>query len=383
MSPQDRVERVLKEIHVTFSQCPTYNGEPDKIIVDRKQFLQLLDRLNNGIFDMMEKYEQTRQSRLNAERAFKKKGEEIIDQANTSAEDIYAASVLYTADAIGRIRELMDRTNESMNDLFIQFRKDLRERKDILRSHESELQAQLADLSDTKKYLSVLQDINREREKSNRDSKALQETADPAVKTKIHTPAQSVDVKVNEAYFEKTGKERPDAAKTDPAAAAGEKPDIKVNTDAAYFKWKAEQETKGKGAESPEDLQEDLPERSAKRPEERTGGKSMEKVMDESPGNSAERFEEKSAGHVPERAKKEQTDEEAMIENILKEDISNVLAGEEKSEHPNPEFPDEESIRRAVLEDERAFDAEQEDAKGRDVPGAGHILKTLIFGKDE
>ena len=79
MSPQDKVERVLKEIHVAFSKSETYNGHPDKVIIDRKQFLNLLDRLNQGIYDMMDQYEQTRQSRSNAERAFRKKGDEIIE----------------------------------------------------------------------------------------------------------------------------------------------------------------------------------------------------------------------------------------------------------------------------------------------------------------
>lgn len=56
MSPQDKVERVLKEIHVAFSKSETYNGHPDKVIIDRKQFLNLLDRLNQGIYDMMDQY---------------------------------------------------------------------------------------------------------------------------------------------------------------------------------------------------------------------------------------------------------------------------------------------------------------------------------------
>ena len=112
---------------------------------------------------MMDQYEQTRQSRSNAERAFRKKGDEIIEAANANAEDVYAASVIYTADMIGAIRELMDHTNDSMNDLFLQFRKDLREQKDKLQAHENELQGQLADLTDTKKYLSIIDDINKER----------------------------------------------------------------------------------------------------------------------------------------------------------------------------------------------------------------------------
>ena len=34
MSPQDKVERVLKEIHVAFSKSETYNGHPDKVIIE-------------------------------------------------------------------------------------------------------------------------------------------------------------------------------------------------------------------------------------------------------------------------------------------------------------------------------------------------------------
>ena len=74
MSPTDKVERVLKEIHIMFSKCESVDRDPGKIMVDRKQFLSLLDRLNQGIYDMMEQYEQTRQSRDHAERAFKKRG---------------------------------------------------------------------------------------------------------------------------------------------------------------------------------------------------------------------------------------------------------------------------------------------------------------------
>ena len=97
--------------------------------------------------------------------AVRRKGDEIIEQANSSADDIYAASVIYTADAIGRIRDLMDQTNDSMNDLFRQFRKELKEQKDVLKSHESELQAQLEGTENRitearKRYNQAVQDYN-------------------------------------------------------------------------------------------------------------------------------------------------------------------------------------------------------------------------------
>lgn len=311
MSPQDKVERVLKEIHVAFSKSETYNGHPDKVIIDRKQFLNLLDRLNQGIYDMMDQYEQTRQSRNNAERAFRKKGDEIIEAANANAEDVYAASVIYTADMIGAIRELMDHTNDSMNDLFLQFRKDLREQKDKLQAHENELQGQLADLTDTKKYLSIIDDINKERARKKRDLDAERENGVQYAKNMIYTPPSSPEIKVNEQYFENSGTKKPEDILREPAPA--EKPDIKINTNAAYFKWRESQNAKADGQEQTAD------------------------AADGSVG-----------------------------ENV----------------HPNPEFPDEESIRQAVLADEFAAEQAQNTARKKEKRDAGSLLKDLIFGKE-
>lgn len=309
MSPQDKVERVLKEIHVTFSKSEMVDGHPDKVIIDRKKFLGLLDRLNQGIYDMMDQYEQTRQSRNNAERAFRKKGDEIIEAANSNAEDVYAASVIYTADMIGAIRDLMDQTNDSMNDLFMQFKKDLREQKDKLQSHENELQGQLADLADTKKYLSIIDDINRQRARKNCDLEAEKEAGVQYARNMMYIPPSEPDIKVNEQYFENSGTKRPEDILSDGAPV--EKPDIKINTNAAYFKWKASQEAQQKHPES------------------------------------------------------------------------GTESTEEQQEYPNPEFPDEASIRRAVREDELLQEQEQYENRKKEKRDASSILKDLIFGKEE
>ncbi len=317
VNPQDKVERVLKEMHIAFSKGMSY-GSPaeDKMIIDRREFLDLLDRLTKGIYDMMEQYEQTRQSRLNAERSFKRASDEIIEKANANAEDIYAASVLYTADAIGKIRHLMDQTNDSMNDLFVQFRRELKEQKDLLRTHESELQAQLADLTDTRKYLGILRDINREQERKNRDLDAERELGSQYAKNMFHAATAAADVKT-----QTTG------------ALAGEKPQVTVNKDAAYFKWKAIQD-----GETPE--QDETKEAPAKQ----------------------------VSGPPPIT---DQTAEEGQ------EDAS--------TEHPNPEFPNEEAILQAVLEDEVKAEVGDDDQPSGDRPAAvvGEILKTVIFGKDQ
>ena len=55
----------------------------------------------------------------------------------------------------------------------------------------------------------------------------------------------------------------------------------------------------------------------------------------------------------------------------------------ETQEHPNPEFPDEASIRRAVLEDEFAQEQEQHPHRKKEKRDASSNLKDLIFGKEE
>lgn len=215
MSPQDTVERVLKEMHLAFSRSESFQGDPDLIIIDRREFLELLDRLNKGLYDLLEQYEQTQQGRELAERAFRRKGDEIIEQANASAEDVYAASVLYTADAISRIRDLMDQTNDSMNDLFRQFRKDLKQQKEQLKSNEIELQAQLQDMADARKYLRIIEDMNTKRAREKRDLEAEKKEGEKYVRNMIHPSGTKPN--------------------TEPL-------DIKVNQNAEYFKWKAQEQ---------------------------------------------------------------------------------------------------------------------------------------------
>lgn len=253
MSPQDKLERVLKDIHVMLSKCETYNHQPDKVIVDRKQMLVLLDQLNRGVFDMMEAYEQTRDSRNRAELEFRQKGKEIMDDASQKADDIYAASVLYTADMLGKVQELIDQANASMTDVFRGFKKELRDQKDLIKSHETELEGQLNDLADTRLYRNMLEDVRRRQRRRQREEQEEQDQTF-SVKTTgsrqhIYTPAISADVKINEEYFEKAGISLEDAKNgyvpsSEPMRI--EKPEVKVNFNAEYFKRKAAVEAEKK-----------------------------------------------------------------------------------------------------------------------------------------
>lgn len=247
MSPQDHIERVLKEIHVALAEGEACEGEPERVIVNRRQILELLDQLNQGIYEMLDQYEQTRESRLSAERTFKKRGDEIVGEAQGKADDLYAASVLYTEEMLGGIRELMDQTNDAMSDLFRQFRRELKQQKNQVRSRETELIGELSDLRDSRKYMHLIDDMNRERAHRGTETEPAAGKEERPARREIYTPPSAVEVKVNESYFEKSGRAVPGDAPASPLPA--EKPDVIVNKNAAYFKWKAQQEA---GAEADE-----------------------------------------------------------------------------------------------------------------------------------
>ena len=130
MSSQDKLEKVLRDIHVLISRSEVY--DKDRIIVNKQDMFGLIDRLNVSIYEIMEDYELTKQSRDKAEREHKKQGDKIIWDASRKAEDIYAASVMYTDEALNHIQAIMDESTEQIKEIQNAMLKDLEEKKQIV-----------------------------------------------------------------------------------------------------------------------------------------------------------------------------------------------------------------------------------------------------------
>ena len=199
MSSQDKLEKVLRDIHVLISRSEVY--DKDRIIVNKQEMFGLIDRLNASIYEIMEEYELTKQSRDKAERLHKKQGDKIIWDASRKAEDIYAASVMYTDEALNHIQAIMDESTEQIRAVQDAMLKDLEEKKQIVRTNQLELKSQLQDLVDTEKYLSLIEErnkeIEREKEKHGRRFGAPKEKSQFAdVKTEI---------RINKEYFRNAG----------------------------------------------------------------------------------------------------------------------------------------------------------------------------------
>ena len=117
MSAHDETEKVLRQIHLLLSKSEPYSKDPKKIVVEKQQVLDLLADLNKSIYNIMDEYELTQRSRDRAEREFRKHGDEIVWDASRKAEDIYAASVMYTDEALNRVWQIMHETSEQMQEI--------------------------------------------------------------------------------------------------------------------------------------------------------------------------------------------------------------------------------------------------------------------------
>jgi hypothetical protein len=211
MSSQDKLEKVLRDIHILISRSEAYSK--DRIIVSKQEMFGLIDRLNASIYEIMEEYELTKQSRDKAEREHKKQGDRIIWDASRKAEDIYAASVMYTDEALGHIQAIMDDSMEQIRAVQDAMLEELEEKKHIVRTNQLELKSQLQDLVDTEKYLNLIDERNREieREKENSGRRFGQE------KEKSQFEDVKAEIHINEDYFRNAGIELEDTGDEAPA----------------------------------------------------------------------------------------------------------------------------------------------------------------------
>lgn len=241
MGAQDKTEQVLREIHIMLSQSEVYDKATNRVIIDKKEALMLLRQLNACIYEMMEQYEMTEQSRAAAERELRRKTEDAMRNARRMAEDVYAASVLYSDDALCRVQDIMQDVTESMKQIYEKMNQELQREMAEVRTNRTDLRGYLEDLHDMKKYEQLIDERNKEIAKQKAKDKEEIKAEQPSPYAGIKP-----EIKVNPEYFEKAGislepdmleeilVETPEKKTETPA------PEVKVNLDAEYFKWKEE-----------------------------------------------------------------------------------------------------------------------------------------------
>ncbi len=236
MGAQEHTERVLRDIHVLFSKAESYNGSKRDVIVNKQEMMDLLKELNQCMYDMMDEYELSKTKKDKANREQQKHGDDIIFDATRRAEDVYAASIMYTDTALRNITQIMTDASDSVEKIFEDAKTRINEEKQAVKDNQFELRSQLEDMIDTQKYLRLIEDENRRMDKekaADKSSGKINDNPYAKIVPEIH---------VNEEYFRQQGIPLEDEGSTTSEVATDAGVFSDEDLDAEYFDWKEQEE---------------------------------------------------------------------------------------------------------------------------------------------
>ena len=238
MGAQDHTERVLRDIHVLFSKAEPYNGSKRDVVVNKTEMMDLLKELNDCMYDMMDEYGLSQRKKEQANREMQKEGDEIIFSASRKAEDIYAASIMYTDNALHNIQEIMAQTNQAVEKIYNDTRQQIEEQKRAVKTNQSELKSQLEDMIDTQKYLRLIEDENR------RLAKEKESGVSATVPEKSPYAGMQPEIIINKDYFAQNGipVEEEEQEQEENLMSEEEMEKLSQDLDNEYFDWKEEGE---------------------------------------------------------------------------------------------------------------------------------------------
>lgn len=151
------LEQIMRKIHVLFAKCEPYGDEKaNRIIVPKKDLFRLLEQLNYAVMQMMDQYEATVESRDRGLAEYQRKGSRIIEEAQHGAEDIYAASLVYTDNMVYKLQDLLADTGKNLKEEYMRLSKRLDEQARVLEANQQEVKEQLQAMIQGEKYLNII-----------------------------------------------------------------------------------------------------------------------------------------------------------------------------------------------------------------------------------
>lgn len=234
----DKIEKILKEIHLLFAKADSFENSETQIIVNKKDVFRLLEKLNYAVMEVMDQYQVNERSKEQAISKIQKEAQGIIDDASKSAEQIYAASIIYTDDALIELRDMVRKTRDSIEREYKSMFASIDSQIDTISKNKDELHRQLSELSSGNEYINIIQEEqkrrNKERDKYNRVENG--EHQDNTESRLVQYAKKAIEAKGEEGYNE------PDDFEKRMASANAEAV-ITVNTNhPAIKKLQAEQE---------------------------------------------------------------------------------------------------------------------------------------------
>lgn len=164
----EKIEQLLKKIHILFAKSDRYMHSEDEIIVSKKEMFRILEELNYAIYEMLDQCELTQVSKEKARAQIEKETENIISVANKSAEDIYAASMMYSDNMLSEVKQVVKGQMSRIQEEYQRMEQFLEGRASAIMRNRDELHEQLLDMADGKMYLKIVNEQRKRDEIKNR-----------------------------------------------------------------------------------------------------------------------------------------------------------------------------------------------------------------------
>lgn len=269
----EKIEQLLKKIHILFAKSDRYMNSEDEIIISKKEMFRILEELNYAIYEMLDQYEMTQVSKEKAKAHIEKQTENIIDSANKSAEDIYAASIMYSDHMLSEVKKVVQGQINRIQEEYHVMEHFLDGRVSAIMRNRDELHEQLQDMADDKMYLKIVEEQRKREKTQNRTTSSeggknhiaaipgpgrvveagyhdvhdlAEESGSGFVESGTATPAIKVNVdhvaKVRKAALEERSSLK-DQEVAPPAGQIYTADDFDL--DAEYYKWKTGDEEEG------------------------------------------------------------------------------------------------------------------------------------------
>lgn len=160
----EKLEEVMKKIHILLANCEKSTYSSEDVIVPKKRLFALLEQLNYVVYEIMEQYEATVAARDRALMREERMAAEIREDAMQRAEEVYAASLLYTEDMLQDMRIITDTMYQKTREAYEELLERYEERITYIGQNEEELLSQMSAMADAKTYLHIVEEKRREKE---------------------------------------------------------------------------------------------------------------------------------------------------------------------------------------------------------------------------
>ncbi len=157
----EEIEQIMREIHILFAKAEKLPENRNKIIVDKEVVFGLLERLSHEIYQAMDRFEETKVSRQRAKRKMEEEEKESLERVSKSAEEIYAASILYSDDTLDELKKKIENAEETLKHTYNEIDQQMKGYLSYIQENKKELHDQLEQMAQRRIYLQILEEKNK------------------------------------------------------------------------------------------------------------------------------------------------------------------------------------------------------------------------------